>query len=225
MYPLIGRLIGGIGDSFPCMAVGEVVRIYTDEESTSGLWWLASVYSFGSLIGPLMVLFFKDVDFYIASLHVTQLNAIALFMAAFLVLTMFITYFFIHDCSAEIDLKEYLKQQKPQHGKISSLQMKYNDDNANHDQINEIFSIFDDSDKIFLQPMDLDYKENESLAAIPMKVLVRGWWKSSNALLMFTSTVLFSYTMFSAELLFPLLTIEVVGWSLTTLTWLLVIYR
>ena len=64
-YPLIGRLIGGLGDPFPSVSSGEIIRIYDEEGSIWALWWLGSVYSFGNLIGPVMVLFFKDVDFHI----------------------------------------------------------------------------------------------------------------------------------------------------------------
>jgi len=110
-FPLVGRLVAGIGDSFMAVAVGEVVRIYDEEESNRKIVWMASIYATAFLAGPSATLLLKNVNFWIASIHIMQLNAPALFMAAVLAVTLIIAVFLIHDCSAEIDLKEYFKQQ------------------------------------------------------------------------------------------------------------------
>ena len=111
VFPFLGRLIGGMGDPFTSVTSGEIVRIYDKDESTKALWWLASVYSIGLISGPIVVLFFNDVNFQIGSVHVTQLNFIGIFMALLLTAAAFVTPYLIYDCSAEFDLKEYLYQQ------------------------------------------------------------------------------------------------------------------
>jgi len=212
-FPLIGRFIGGLGDPFPSVSSGEVIRIYDKEGSTRALWWLASVYSFGFMIGPVMILFFKHVDFYIGSVHVTQLNVIALFMAALLLLTIVVAHFLIHDCSAEIDLKEYLKQQETQPDKTNKRPVK----RVYHVPTEETHLLVSD---------DYQNSENSSdeFMTIPINIIIRYLLKHPDAVLMFVSTFVFMYGLFSADVLFPLLTIDVLDWSLTTLTWLLIIY-
>ena len=214
-YPLVGRLIGGLGDPFPSVSSGEVIRIYDKEGSTRALWWLASVYSFGFMIGPVVILFFKNIDFYIGSVHITQLNAIALFMAGLLLLTVVVAHFLIHDCSAEIDLKEYLKQQRTQ------------SDLEKHDEepVKLVYNVPTEETQLLVSN---DYQKSDdtlnTFVTIPMSVIVRQLMRNPEAVLMFISTFIFMYGLFSADVLLPLLTIDVLEWSLTTLTWLLITY-
>ena len=110
VYAMVGRFICGIGDPYTNVCSGEVVRIYDQEEGTSALWWLAACYSLGFMIGPVVVFFFRNVDFYICGIHFNQLNSIGIFIAGLSIIALFAVYFLIHDCSAIIDLKMYLKE-------------------------------------------------------------------------------------------------------------------
>ena len=110
VYAMVGRFICGIGDPYTSVCSGEVVRIYNQEEGTSAIWWLAACYSLGFMIGPVFVFFFKNVDFYIAGIHFNQLNSVGILVAGFLIIALIAVYFLIHDCSAIIDLKMYLKE-------------------------------------------------------------------------------------------------------------------
>lgn len=108
-YPMLGRLVSGIGDPYASICAGEVVRVYDLEDATSCLWWLSACYSFGFMIGPVVVIFFKNVDFYIGSLHFNQLNGVGILLAVVLFLVLIAVNFLIHDCSAMMDLRTNFK--------------------------------------------------------------------------------------------------------------------
>ena len=207
-YPLIGRLIGGLGDSFPSVASGELIRLYDEEGSTWALWWLASVYSFGSLIGPVMVLFFKDVNFYISSVHVTQLNVIGIFMAALLVMAIVCAHFLVYDCSAQIDMKEYIKRNHSNQQEDTKPSMEYQAPTENTQ----------------LLPPDDNDSDSDKFTTIPMITVLQNLSQSKDTILLFVSTFVFMYGLFAAEILLPLLVYDVLEWSLETLTWLMVCY-
>ena len=67
--------------------MGEIVRTYSEEESTRALWWLASCFSVGALIGPVVPLAFHGINFEIGGLVVNQYNFVGLFMAGLYCLT------------------------------------------------------------------------------------------------------------------------------------------
>ena len=210
-FPLIGRAIAGLGDPFLSIATGELVRIYGEEESTSALWWFSSAFCFGSMTGPVMVLFFRNVDFYIGSIHITKLNASALVMAGLLLLAAFNAYFLIHDCSAEIDLKTYIAQEKL----------------SNEKKEEEAFEEMEDvttEDKCLLSTDEEEGENHTSIEhiTIPAKVVLLSLLRHADAVLLFVSTFVFMNGMFAADVLLPLLTIDVLKWSLSVLTWLIV---
>ena len=106
---LVGRTICGMGDPFTSVVTGEVFRIYDNEGSTRSMLWLASVYSFGFIIGPSLNFIFAGIDFNIGSLKINNLNFIGIFMAILLFIVLLIANFLVHDCSLEFDLKNHLK--------------------------------------------------------------------------------------------------------------------
>ena len=193
-YPLIGRLIAGLADPFPSVASGEIIRIYDRKEGLRALWWLATVYSIAFMVAPINVLFFKNVDFYIWKIHVTQLNAVAIFTAVLLLITLIIANATIHDCSAEIDLKVYLQEnirdmEPEERRQQHETDVSRSNTNANGDAI------------IF-----------------PVKIILRTLFRNIDAVLLFTSTFVFMYCLFATDVLLPLLTDVILAWSLTALT-------
>ena len=200
-YPLIGRMIAGIGDPFPSVTSGEIIRIYDNDGSTRALWWLASVYSIGSMVGPVLVQFFVKVDFYIWHIHVTQLNVIALFMAALLLLTVVIVQFLLHDCSAEIDLKKYL--------------------HARSQQIDEKKLVPITTEEPDHSTTTATNPTEEETTTIPIGKILSVLLHSVDAMLMFVSTFVFMYCLFSSDVLLPLLSLKLLQWPLDYLTWML----
>ena len=100
----------GTGDPFINVCTGEVVRIYDETESTRALWWMATCYSIGMVIGPLLPLVFGSVTFDVGPIPMTQYNSMGLFMACLSLLTIGLVNLLMHDCSKELDLKAHLKE-------------------------------------------------------------------------------------------------------------------
>lgn len=193
-YPLIGRAIGGLGDPFPSVVSGEVVRIYDKKTGTRVLFWLASVYSVAFMCGPLLAMIFKGFDFYIGHLHLTQLNLVAVLMAALLIVTFFISIFLIQDCSAEIDYKEYLKRQ--------------NEDEETREKRTQSV-IANGGEEPHIQ--------------IPMTTIFKNLLRNTDSALMFFSTFIFMYCLFSADVLLSVVTFNLLSWNLNALTALFVV--
>lgn len=193
----VGRFIAGVGQPFPSVATGEIIRIFDKEESTRALWWLASVYTIGGMIGPIIVLFFHNVDCYIEKLHITQLNAVSLFMAILLMITLVIVEFLIYD---------YSKDTKPTRSRRA-------DRTESRSQSTE-----EDYGKSSTYETEME-TEDESTAndRVEVKIVLKGLVTSTDALLMFVSTLWFMYNLFSTLILLPLIVLIVLKWNLSAL--------
>ena len=105
---LVARLISGIGDPFTNVVSGEVFRIYDEKGRTRAMMVMASIYSFGFIIGPGLNFLFEGVRFHVGPIPVNNLNFIGIFQAAWLLALMLVTHFLVHNCSQEFDLKEHI---------------------------------------------------------------------------------------------------------------------
>lgn len=108
-YPVVARFLIGSGESFSDVCSGEVIRIYNERKGTRALYYISSAYTIGFIIAPAINLLYKNIDFHVFSIHVTYLNFGGIFMAILLTLTLIVNNTLVHDCSAIIDYKEYLK--------------------------------------------------------------------------------------------------------------------
>lgn len=196
-FAWMGRFIAGIGQPFPSVATGEIIRIFDKEESTRALWWLASVYTIGGMVGPIIVLFFKNVDCYIDKLHITQLNAVSIFMAIVLMITLVVVEFLIHDYS-----KESSGNRSRGNSRASETRSDSSDDEAGKTNTYET---------------EGETEEDSSSDRVEVKVILKGLVTSSNAVLMFVSTLWFMYNLFSTLILLPLIVLIVLKWNLTAL--------
>ena len=220
-FPLVGRLICGMGDSFGSIATGEIVRIYDDEDSTKALWWLSSVYSFSCVCGPILVLFFKDVDFYIWSIHLTQLNFIGIFMALLLSATALLVLYLIYDCSAEFDLKEYLYQQACEKKRVETYSELKKEATATSTTTasSTTFAVLS-AERRTSAASTTPLVTEETSPTIPVKTILSVLLRNVDTMLMFVSTFVFMYCLWSADVLVPLLTTEILKWSLESLTYM-----
>merc|ERR1712013_252885 len=78
---LVARLISGIGDPFTNVVSGEVFRIYDEKGRTRAMMVMASIYSFGFIIGPGLNFLFEGVRFHVGPIPVNNLNFIGIFQA------------------------------------------------------------------------------------------------------------------------------------------------
>ena len=109
---LVGRTICGMGEPFTSVVAGEIFRTYDKKGSTRAMLWLASIYSFGFIIGPSLNFLFTGIEFQIGSIEINNLNFIGIFMAALIITVIIISNCLVHDCSMELDLKEYLQNRQ-----------------------------------------------------------------------------------------------------------------
>lgn len=112
VYPIIARFLIGSGESFGDVCAGEVIRIYDERKGTRALYWISSSYTVGFIIAPAINLLYININFHIFSVPVNYLNFGGIFMAILLTIMLVINNTLVHDCSAIIDYKEYLKHKK-----------------------------------------------------------------------------------------------------------------
>ena len=192
-FLIAGRFIAGTGDSFISVCSGEVVRIYDEEESTRVLWWLATCYSVGMIIGPVVPLAFAGIDFRIGPIVVNQYNIVGLIMAILFLCVMFVVNMFMHDCSKEFDLKES-RQNKDQNNVTKNVKL------------------LDSSNVLDIEVETADITETPSALLTINKLCT-----NLDILLLFVSTFICMYSMFSMDLLVPLIFIEILKWGLPSL--------
>lgn len=203
-FAWIGRFIAGIGQPFPSVATGEIIRIFDKEESTRALWWLASVYTIGGMVGPIIVLLFQNVDCYIDKLHITQLNAVSIFMAIVLMITLVIVEFLIHDYSRESSSSSGVGSRSERSRRETSRATETRSDSSEDDYGRNTYDT------------ELE-TEDESTDHVEVSVVLKGLLTSSNAVLMFVSTLWFMYNLFSTLILLPLIVLIILKWNLSAL--------
>ena len=215
-FPLIGRAVGGMGDSFESIVTGEIVRIYDADESTKALWWISSVYSFACISGPILVLFFKDVDFFIGSIHLTQLNFSGPFMALLLTIAASLVPYLVYDCSAEFDLKEYLYQQECEKNREEKNSRQGKEDTAML-KTTATSTTFPER-RTSADESTIPLLTEDTSPMIPVKTILQVLFQNTDTMLLFLLTFVSMYCLYSVEVLIPLLTTEILKWSLQSLT-------
>ena len=108
----MGRTICGISDPFIAVVSGELLRIYDGKDATLAMVILSSVYAIGFMIGPALNFLFTNISFSIGPLVINKTNFIGIFMPCWLVFCFFVSNLLVHDCSSELDLKEYLRSKE-----------------------------------------------------------------------------------------------------------------
>ena len=169
------------------------------------LWWIASTYSIGFVVGPAVNLVFKGIDFHVLGIHVTYLNFVGMFMACLLLASLLVNNLLIHDCSNELDLKQYLKDHQCTTGDLEEMDEHsaettplIRSGNMNYSAINE--------------------------SEVPLEVVLKAYCSNTNLVLMFSSTFFFMYVLFSSDVLLPLICLDTFGWSITSITYIFIIY-
>ena len=87
-FLIIGRVLVGIGDPVRTVAGGEIAKIYINDQQNKVLQWFVSLFTTGFVMSPGAVMIFTGVDFHIGSIPITQLNAISLFVAAVILISL-----------------------------------------------------------------------------------------------------------------------------------------
>ena len=261
VFPIIGRVISGIGDPYVSICSGEIVRIYNQKEATSALWWLSAFYSIGFVIGAVVVIIFQSIDFYIGNVHFNDLNSVGFLIITLLIVVLIVINVLIHDCSAMMDLnmsfrgnniletnESITKEKLSCNGRInkvsenSSLLNSFSNQRMYYSSNDD--SISSQKDKKFQKSegsiLGIDNEDSLSInyswsvnhsvtdesniiskstwETKSIKLVFRGLFTHIDALLMFTSTFIFVYSLFAVHVMLPLLTVVILDWSLTSLS-------
>lgn len=107
-FALFGRLLAGAGESFTSVCIGEVIRIYDMEGSNKVICWLATMSSFGYVIGPLLAVPLSNCHFKIFSLTIDGYNVAGLLIAIICTLTLILCLGMVSNCSKVFNMKAYL---------------------------------------------------------------------------------------------------------------------
>ena len=97
IFPVIGRIFGGIQTSFPTIATGELIRMHEGENAVKVQYWLAAFYSLGIVVGPVLNILFKDVDVSCGIIRLNPNNSVGLLMAFLGLIALALTTFFVTD--------------------------------------------------------------------------------------------------------------------------------
>ena len=201
-FTIVGRAIAGVGDAFSSVCSGEIVRIYNTEEGTRILWWLASSYSLGLIIGPVCNIAFENIVFKFGLITINNLNFVSLFIALIVIVEFVAVNILVHDCSAEVDLKYITRQ-----ARLNAIQMQ----SFENPICNE------SSAPRFVQEPII----SPNISARNMLTII---CTNRNLLLMLSSTLLFAYCMFSCDVFLPLIILDLLEWNLQALTIIMLVY-
>ena len=201
-FTIVGRAITGFGDTFTSVCSGEIVRIYSTEEGTGILWWLASSFSIGLIIGPVCNIAFGNSNYNFGLIKITNLNCASLFIAIIVIAVVVAVNILVHDCSAEMDLKHITKQARLNEIQLQSFE-------------NPICN--ESSAPTIVQPTTIP-------ANISTQNMLRIICTNRNLLFMLSSTFLFAYCIFSCDVLLPLIILNILEWNQRALTIIMIVH-
>ena len=162
------------------------------------MWLLASCYSIG------IPLAFEGIEFRIGPITVGQYNFIGIFMASLFLVVMVISNVLMHDCSRQFDLKA--------HAHI-----------VNNDVINDVIENGD----LNTVHDDMYQIEDETVVITPSSpsalLTIKKLCSNVDVTLLFVSTFVCMYSMFSVDVLVPLVFEVILQWNLMSLAIFLVV--
>ena len=220
---LVGRIICGISEPFSSVVSGEIFRIYDKEGSTRAMVWLASIYSFGFIIGPMLNFVFTGIEFKIGAIQINNLNVVGVMMPVVLLLIIIIANFLVHDCSLEFDLKEYL--QNTSTNMSSVVETSFDAGGTITPGTNSVTPLASVNNGLLLDTVEINRVTKRNILlrqsdenSFPIKVVLRNLLTNKDTLLIFVATFVFMYTIFAITALIPLLVTITLNWKLQSLS-------
>ena len=187
------------------VCTGEVVRIYDERESTQALWWLASCYSIGLVVGPVIPLAFERIRFQVGPILIGQYNFLGVFMAGLFFVVLVISNLFMHDCSKQFDLK-------------ASTQIVNNEITTNDEVIGTTYA------DLYRKTDEKSNGSDDNPATTPSVLrTIKKLFSNADVALLFVSTLICMYSMFSVDVLVPLIFQVILQWHLSSLAIFLVL--
>lgn len=109
IFPVLGRLLSGIGDFSNMVIVDAVGRCYEKRLVTKKLSWLVVCYSTGALISPIFNIVFHDVDFKIGGFRISYGNLPGVALTIMFLVDFLLVLLFVSDLSKESDIKRQIE--------------------------------------------------------------------------------------------------------------------
>lgn len=105
-FPLLGRLVQGLGDVNMSIMTAEVARCYPTDEISVKISTMVTCFSITFVIAPAMNVAFKYIDVDIHGYRINYGNLPGLFMAVCFLIVLITTSLLVSNLSKEYDLKE-----------------------------------------------------------------------------------------------------------------------
>ncbi|XP_066912527.1 uncharacterized protein [Clytia hemisphaerica] len=105
VFPLVGRMLQGFGDSLISVITGEVVRVYPEDEVLSKVSILISNYYVTFILGPVLSLMFSRINFRFMDIPFTVTNLPNLILGFVWLLCILLNLTCVRNLSKEYDLK------------------------------------------------------------------------------------------------------------------------
>jgi len=105
-YLIVGQFFLGFNFVMRPLMIGEMARSYNQEDLCNIMLVFRGVFCFGKAAGPLLVVFFISVNFYMGPIHIRYSNISSVIIFCLIFMTQIAVYYFADDLSKEFDLKK-----------------------------------------------------------------------------------------------------------------------
>jgi len=219
LFPLIGRIFNGMSDTFASVVSGELFRIYDEQEGIRTNFWLAVFGFTGVLMGPGLSAIFKESQVQLGSFTLNYLNIPSLVIAGLMLIGLFTVNALVHDCSAQIDLKEYLKQKQDESEVCLTTTAKCDGECAE-----------EDNGSNFCKPETNSGEDHcylttpSSSQTIPVMQVIRAFATDPGTIIIFLATFISMYSTYSACVVLPIIIKGGLHWDIQALSIIVVVY-
>lgn len=208
MFLALGRVFNGMSGTFVVVVSGELFRIYDEHEGVRMNFWTTAFSFVGVLLGPGIPAVFKGFELHIGILTINYLNFPGIVLSGLMVIALVVVNTMVHDCSSEIDLKEFLKR-------------KHEEGNC-YDKCREANALFVCGETP--EQEDLCYLRNIANQDIPVKMILHCFVTNSNTLVIFIATFIVMYSVYSACVILPVIMQINLKWDIRVISLIIVGY-
>lgn len=224
VFQLVGRIFNGMSDTFASVVSGELFRIYDEQEGIRSNFWLAVFGFTGVLMGPGLSAVFKGTEVKIGRFTLNYLNIPSLAIGGLMIIGLVTVNALVHDCSAEIDLKEYLKQKQEE----SEVKLKDDDDDDDGNKSEKSDEFHFESTEgvadVAAESEDMCYLANNDTGTIPVKHVIKCFATNPGTVLIFVATFISMYSTYSACVVLPIIIKGSLNWDIRVLSIIVVVY-
>ena len=231
LFPLAGRILAGMGAGLRAVIYGEIGRIFDAKEMSRYIAITCVGCMVGYVVGPLINIFFKDIDFYIGSWHINYTNMPGVYMAVMCLVNQIILFFMVHDLSAEHEFSNESTEDSPLLEKSEDfMENKFLDGEMSSETESVESSRCTESLNCSLKHVpaetdmsDENQKSTNSKYSLPSQTFIwRKLFSSIDCVLLMTTTFVFGFTVLASDMWYPLIVIKELKWGVTAINGVLI---